>query len=111
MCELSFKKFKEEALKDKEFVAEYESLRPEFENIRNIMIEEEEEYEEYKNKIHYIKDPKVFLAVSFVRSMMREDEPIGLAIYKAAKYYRVQMSKVSREIGKHAANCKYKKNN
>ena len=68
------------------------------------------EYEEYNYSLHYIKDPKVFKAVSFVRSMLKKGEPIRLAIYKAAKYYKVSVNEVAKEIGKHAANCKNKSN-
>ena len=65
------------------------------------------EYPTYKNSLHYIKDPKVFKAVSFVRSMLKKDESIGLAIYKAAKFYKVSIRKVAKEMGVHANNCKY----
>lgn len=34
---LTFKEFKEEALKDPEFVAEYEALRPEFEVVKKFI--------------------------------------------------------------------------
>jgi len=64
-------------------------------------------YPRYKNKIHYIEDPKVFNAVSFVRSLIKEDMPIQLAIWKAAKYYKVSQYAVAKEIGIHANNCKY----
>ena len=73
----------------------------------NEYYEEEEEYETYNNPLHYIKDPQVFKAVSFVRSMVKKDEPIGLAIHKAAKYYKVSKHEVAKEFGKHAAKCKY----
>ena len=66
-------------------------------------------YPSYKNEIHHIKDPKVFKAVSYVRSLIQKDTPIGLAIYKAAKYYKVAQHKVAKEMGIHATNIKYGK--
>jgi hypothetical protein len=47
-----------------------------------------------------IKDKTVFKAVSFARKMKSEGMAIGLAIYKAAKYYKVSQRDVAQEMGK-----------
>lgn len=64
-------------------------------------------YEAYNNPLHYIEDSQVFKAVSFVRSMLKKGEPIGIAIHIAAKHYKVDKHEVAKEFGKHAAKCKY----
>ncbi len=56
----------------------------------------------------YIKDKTLFKAVSWVRNMIKDDEPIGLAIWKAAKYYNIPQKEVAAIIGTMANN---KKNN
>jgi hypothetical protein len=54
----------------------------------------------------YIKDKNVFKAVMFSRSLMRENVSIGLAIYKAAKYYGLETSKVAKYMGKLGSNVR-----
>ena len=48
----------------------------------------------------YINDKTLFKAVSFASSMKFKGTPTGLAIFKAAKYYNVDQSKVALELGK-----------
>ena len=45
----------------------------------------------------WLENKQVWKALSFVRAMINEDEPvpIGLAIYKAAKYYKVTQKEVA----------------
>ena len=43
----------------------------------------------------YIKDKTLFKAVMFARKMIRDGTPVGLAEYKAARYYGVKKSDVS----------------
>ena len=42
----------------------------------------------------YIKDQNLFKAVMFARRMMQNGTPVGLAEYKAARYYRVNVEDV-----------------
>jgi len=48
-----------------------------------------------------IKDKNVFKAVSFSRAIFAEGElPIEICMHKAAKYYKVSMKDVAREMGR-----------
>ncbi len=48
-----------------------------------------------------IKDKQVFKAVSFTRAIFADGElPIEICMYKAAKYYKVSIKDVAREIGR-----------
>lgn len=57
-----------------------------------------------------IKDKDVFKAVSFSRAIFAEGElPIEICMYKAAKYYKVALKDVAREMGKLGSFVKEKK--
>lgn len=51
-------------------------------------------------KIPYIKDKATRSAVYFALKMKNDGTPIGLAIYKAAKYYKVAVKDVAYYMGK-----------
>jgi len=51
----------------------------------------------------FIADENVFKAVNFASSMIKKGTPIGLAIYKAASYYKVATKKVAHYLGKRGA--------
>jgi hypothetical protein len=58
---------------------------------------------------HYIENKKLFKAVSFARAILAEGElPIQIAMWKAAKYYKVPLSSVAKEMGKFACSRKYR---
>ena len=50
----------------------------------------------------YIENKDVWRAVQFVRSMINDEnkpEPVELAVYKAAKYYKVSQKEVASQLG------------
>jgi len=54
----------------------------------------------------YIRDKDTFKAVMFARNLMGQRVPIQLAIYKAAKYYKVNTYQVAKYMGKLGSNTK-----
>lgn len=54
----------------------------------------------------YISDKDTFKAVIFARRLMGAGVPAGLANYKAAKYYDLDVSEVARYMGKLASNTR-----
>lgn len=58
----------------------------------------------------YVKEKgDMFKAVTFSAKMIWDGEPVGLANYKASKYYNVEQKKVAHYIGKWAYNRKVSK--
>jgi len=57
----------------------------------------------------YIKDKECFKAVLFARRLMGTGLETGSAIYRAAKFYKIEVSKVAKYIGKFASNVQYDK--
>ena len=51
-------------------------------------------------KLPYIEDKATRSAVYFALKMKQEGTPIGLAIYKAAKYYKTTVKEVAFYMGK-----------
>lgn len=56
----------------------------------------------------YIEDKSVFAAVSFARKMIRTGTSPGLANYRAARYYDVDVSTVARYVGQVASKKRHK---
>lgn len=57
----------------------------------------------------YIEDINVFKAVNFARAIVKKGkDSMGLAIYKAAKYYKVPETDVAKQMGKFASYVKEK---
>ena len=56
----------------------------------------------------FIDDKDVFAAVSFARKMIRTGTTPGLANYKAARYYNVDVSTVARYVGQVASKKRHK---
>ena len=56
------------------------------------------------NLMEYIKDKDVYKAVMFARSMHREGMGMGLAIYKASRYYKVDQQDVAYYMGQLGGN-------
>ena len=54
----------------------------------------------------YISDKDTFKAVIFARRLIGVGMPIGLANYKAAKYYGLDVNQVARYMGKLASNTR-----
>jgi hypothetical protein len=56
----------------------------------------------------YIKDINFFKAISYARSLMKKEKiPIQLAMFKAAKFYKRDLSDVAKYMGKLGASIKY----
>ena len=56
-------------------------------------------YDQRKDEPH-IDDTRVFKAVSFARHIrFNDNKPIGLAMYLAAKYYKVPLAEVAKAMG------------
>lgn len=51
----------------------------------------------------YIADENIFKAVNFAATMIKKGTKPGLAIHKAASYYKVNKSEVASEVGKRGA--------
>lgn len=60
-----------------------------------------------KHLMPFIKNKKVFSAVSFARKLIRDGElSPGLAVYKASRYYNVSQSETAKYLGTFANNVK-----
>ncbi len=60
----------------------------------------------------YIADQDVFKAVNFASEMIKKGTAKGLAIHKAAQYYKVDRSEVASNLGKRGATVSnYKRKN
>lgn len=62
----------------------------------------------FKKDAPFIDDVQLFKAVSFARSIFNKEGKMGLAIYKAAKYYKVNPDDVAHHMGKFASHVKNK---
>lgn len=58
----------------------------------------------------YISDKNIFAATMFARKMISDGTAPGLAIYKAARYYRVNESEVAKYVGQHAGRVNAERN-
>ena len=59
----------------------------------------------YRNNLMpYIKDKDVYKAVMFARKMYKDGMNVGLAIYKASRYYKVDQSDVAYYMGQLGGN-------
>lgn len=58
----------------------------------------------HESLMEYIEDKDVFKAVSFARKLYREGVPIGLAVYKASRYYHVDQTDVAHYMGQLGGN-------
>jgi len=61
------------------------------------------------NDSPWIDNKKIFKAVSFCRHLMSNGIPIELAIYKSAKYYKIAMKELAKEMGRLGAFVREKK--
>jgi len=52
----------------------------------------------------FIDDKTLYKAVSFAISMKKKGTPVGIAIYRSARYYGVDQTKVAQELGKRNGN-------
>ena len=59
----------------------------------------------------YIKDKTLFKAVCFARRLCADGIPIGLAIYKSAKYYKIREKDVAQEMGRLGSHVREKRKN
>lgn len=57
-----------------------------------------------KYYMDYIEDKDVYKAVMFARKMKQEGMSMGLAIYKAARYYGVNQQDVAHYMGQLGGN-------
>jgi hypothetical protein len=56
------------------------------------------------SKAQHDRVPKpVFKAVCFARVMIRDGLPVGIAVYRASRFYNVSKTEVARALGQHAA--------
>jgi hypothetical protein len=58
-------------------------------------------YRDYGEDSPHIENLQVFKAVSFARAILAKDKlPIEICMHKAAKYYKVALAEVAREMGR-----------
>ena len=57
----------------------------------------------------YISDKTLFKAVMFARNMINEGTPAGIAIHRAAKYWRVETKDVAKYTAQTGGTCSHRK--
>ena len=57
----------------------------------------------------FIPDRALFAAVMFARRMIREGTPAGLAIYRAARHYKVVQKDVAHYTGQAGGTCAHRR--
>jgi hypothetical protein len=58
-------------------------------------------------RIPFIKDPKLYKAVAFAITMIRNGTNPGIANTRAAKYYSYDVSEIAKYVGIHASHKRY----
>jgi len=57
-------------------------------------------------KLPYIPDKELYSAVMYAINMIKEGVGVGLANYRAAKYYKFETSEVAKFVGQFLGNCR-----